>query len=119
MEDLKIESLAGTREGIRILKLTGPFTLTTFFDFQSIIREGQSRMTIIDLSGVPYMDSAALGSILGFHVSCQREGRQYALVGVSDRLMTIFRVAGVDGMVTFANSVDEAEAMARAASASA
>src|ERR1039457_232985 len=56
-------------------------------------------------------------SVLGFHVSCQREGRQYALTGVSDRLMTLFRVAGVNGMLTIATSVAEAEDLVRAVSA--
>jgi anti-sigma B factor antagonist len=110
MDQLNIETIPGTQPGVRILKLTGPFTLATVFDFQTVVREESSPVTIIDLSGVPYMDSAALGSILGFHVSCQREGTKYGLVGVSDRLKTLFRVAGVDGMLSSYGTAEEATA---------
>ena len=112
MDQLNIESIPGTQPGVRILKLTGPFTLSTVFDFQTEVREGSAAFTIIDLSGVPYMDSAALGSVLGFHASCQREGKRYGLVGVSDRLKTLFRVAGVEGMVNTYASLEEAQAQA-------
>ena len=113
-----MESLPGPREGVRVLKLTGPFTLPTVFDFQTVVREDHAPMTYLDLSGVPYMDSAALGSVLGFHASCQREGRAYGLVGVSDRLKTLFKVAGVDGVLQCYLSIAEAEGrLARPASA--
>lgn len=110
MEELQIEAAAGVRPNVRILRLTGPFTLSTMFDFQNIVREGAGAVTIIDLSGVPYMDSAALGSLLGFHVSCQREGHRYALTGVSGRIQTLFQVAGVDGFLVRYDTPEQAEA---------
>lgn len=108
MDQLNIEIIPGTKPDVRVLKLTGPFTLSTVFDFQTAVREGATPVTIIDLSGVPYMDSAALGSILGFHVSSQREGHRYGLIGISDRLKTLFRVAGVDGMLSIYDSLEAA-----------
>jgi anti-anti-sigma factor len=109
MDQFKLEWLPQTREGVDILKVTGPFTLADVFDFQSVIREDSAPVTLIDMHDVPYMDSAALGSLLGFHVSCQRESRKYALVGVADRLKTLFRVAGVDGMLSIYPTTEEAE----------
>jgi len=109
MDDLQIESWPGSRDGIRVLKLIGPFTLKHVFEFQTAVRQDAAPLTVIDLTAVPYMDSAALGSILGVHVSCQRHGVQYALAGASDRLMTMFKVAGVDGLVVSCASVAEAE----------
>ena len=100
----------GSREDVRILKLTGPFTLAAVFDFQAEIRKDPPRVIIIDFADVPYMDSAALGSILGLHVSCQKDGRHYAMVGVSDRLKTLFKVSGVDGLLSIYPSVAQAEA---------
>jgi len=41
MEELQIEIVAGARPDVRILRLTGPFTLATMFDFQNIVREGR------------------------------------------------------------------------------
>jgi anti-anti-sigma factor len=110
MSNFTSKWLQGSREDVRILKLTGPFTLTAVFDFQAEIRKDPPRVLILDLTDVPYMDSASLGSVLGLHVSCQKEGRYYAMVGVSDRLKTIFKVSGVDGLLSIYPSVAEAEA---------
>jgi anti-anti-sigma factor len=118
MDDLRIESWPGSRDGIRVLKLIGPFTLKHVFEFQTLVRQDPAPLTIIDLTAVPYMDSAALGSILGVHVSCQRHGVQYALAGASDRLKTLFKVAGVECLLVSCPSVAEAEGkLARTASA--
>lgn len=99
----------GRREGERILKLTGRFTLSTVLDFQDAIRTHRPPIRIVDLADVPYMDSAALGSILGLHVSCQKDHRRYALAGASDRLQTMFQVSGVDSVLVSFNTLADAE----------
>ena len=109
MDQPKIESLPGSHEGVRILRVHGPFTLPGIFEFQSIVRGGDAPVTIIDLTDVPYMDSAALGAIVGVHTSSQRLQRKYALVGVSPRLRTLFQVGGVDGILVTYASLEEAE----------
>jgi anti-anti-sigma factor len=110
MADFSMDWINGILDGERILKLSGPFTLAAVFDFQDAIRTHHPPITLIDLSDVPYMDSAALGSLLGLHVSCQKDGRRYGLVGASDRLQTLFRVAGVNGMLALYGSLADAEA---------
>ncbi len=99
---LQLESLAGAHEGERILKVNGPLVISNFFDFQQAAREDKSPLLIIDLAGVPYMDSAALGSILGIHVSCGRKQTKYALINVAPRIDTMFNISGVrDTLVMF------------------
>ena len=103
-----MESTTGIRDGIRILRLSGPFTLQGLFDFQSLVRGLNNPVLIIDLTEVPYMDSAALGAIVSVHTTAQRNKRQYALVGASERLRTLFRVAGVDGILVTYPTLQEA-----------
>ena len=114
MDKLHIEVLPGSGADTRILKLQGPFTLPTIFEFQQKVRETPPRLTLIDLTDVPYMDSAAVGAIMSLHVSCQREGRKYGLVGASERLQTLFNVAGVDGILLTYPTIAEAESKAGA-----
>jgi anti-sigma B factor antagonist len=109
MDEFRIEVAAGQAKGVRIMKLVGPFTLKNVFEFQTMVREDSSPVTIVDLTDAPYMDSAALGSLLGLHVSCHKDGRRYGLVGVSPRMETLFRVAGVDGLLISFQSVADAE----------
>jgi anti-sigma B factor antagonist len=110
MADFSMTWSDGSLEGERILKLSGPFTLSTVFDFQDAMRSNRPPIIIIDLTDVPYMDSAALGSLMTLHVSCQQHGRHYALVGVSDRLESVFRVSGVAAILVVYRSLAEAEA---------
>ena len=109
MADFTMEWLDGNLEGERIMEIGGPFTLSGVFDFQDAIRSNHPPITVIDLTNVPYMDSAALGSLMGLHVSCQKDGRRYGLIGVADRLQTLFRVAGVSSILTIYGSLAEAE----------
>jgi len=96
--------------GERILKLNGPFTLSSPFEFQDAMRTNRPPITVVDLTGVEYMDSSALGSLMTLHVSCQQHRRQYALVGASDWLQTVFRVSGVSFMLATYPTLADAEA---------
>jgi anti-sigma B factor antagonist len=109
MSEFKIEAIPARQEGTRILRLTGPFTLQQVFEFQSVMRSGTDPVTIIDLTGVPYMDSASLGAIMGAHVLCHKYQRQYALVGVSERLRMLFEVGGVEKLLVIYDTVEEAQ----------
>ncbi len=109
MSEFKIESIPTGLEGARILRLTGPFTLQQVFEFQSVIRSGTDPITIIDLTQVPYMDSASLGAIMGAHVLFRKQQRKYALVGVSDRLRMLFEVSGVEKLLVIHATVEEAQ----------
>jgi anti-anti-sigma factor len=94
MDQMTIDNTVGPAS-VRVLKLSGPFTLKSIWDFQAAAREATEPITIIDLTDVPYMDSAALGTIMGVHVSRQRVHNKYAIVGASERLETLFKVADV------------------------
>ena len=109
MEQLQLSTTLGSRPGQRIIHLAGPLTIGTFFDFQKEVREDKSSSLILDFSAVPYVDSAGLGSVLGAYVSRERDGRKLALVGVSERVRTIFHLTRVEQFFQFYASVPAAE----------
>jgi len=108
MEELKIDVTMGA-SGVRVFRLNGPLTLNTLFDFQAQARAEISAPIVIDLSEVPYMDSAGLGAMLGVYASCQRSGRGFGVAGSQDRIRTLFKVTHVDGLVPNFDSVERAE----------
>jgi len=61
MEDLRIEPSPGSRDGIRVLKLIGPFTLKHVFEFQTAVRKDAAPLTIIDLTEVPGVGNVQAG----------------------------------------------------------
>jgi len=117
VDELKIIVEPNPPGGVHLLRLEGPFTLRDIFDFQALVRRAEIPLTIVDFTGVPYMDSAALGSVMGLHAFCQRKNQKYALTGCNDRLGTLFSVCGVDQtLVTYPTIADAIQALAPGAS---
>jgi anti-sigma B factor antagonist len=110
---LKIDREAGKAPGTLILRLTGPLTLVNIFDLQAMLRTAEpTPLTILDLSGVPYMDSAGMGVVVNFHVHCQNNGGLLIATGVSQRILELFKITRVDKVIRMAATPEEAEALA-------
>ena len=106
---LNIEELAGSREGTRVLRLSGPLTLANVFGFQSNVRADTSRALILDFTAVPLADSAGIGALVGAYVSRQKDSRTLALVGVNQRIHQALEVTRVENFFHFFGTVAEAE----------
>ena|SRR5208282_5937034 len=106
---LHIEDLPGSREGIRILRLAGPLTLSNLFGFQSMVRTDKSRALILDFTDVPLADSAGIGALVGACVTRQKDGRTLGLVGVNHRIHQALEVTRVESFFRFYATVAEAE----------
>ena len=50
-------------------------TLSNLFDFQARVRSDKSQALIIDLTSVPYVDSAGIGALVGAYVNRQKDNR--------------------------------------------
>jgi anti-anti-sigma factor len=107
-EDLQLEIIERP-SGMQLIKLSGPLTLRTLFEFQSAARR-HSGPLVVDAAGVPYMDSAGLGALIGIFASCQRTGQKFAISNVPERVQVLFEMTGVKGMLPCFASIDEAEA---------
>jgi anti-sigma B factor antagonist len=110
-EPLTLESVPGRAAGSRILRLTGPLTLSGLFDFQGTLRADPPATLILDLTAVPYMDSAGMGAIINYFVSCQRSGRKLIVAGVNGRVLELFKMTKVDALLPMVSSVADAEQM--------
>jgi anti-sigma B factor antagonist len=112
-DPLKVEIEAGKTPTTRIIRLTGPLTLRNIFDLQTQFRNDQpTPLNILDLTGVPYMDSAGMGVVVNYHVHCQNKGGKLIAVGVTPRIMELFKITRVDAVIRMAATVEEAEAQA-------
>ena len=95
-QPMQMEANPGPRDGEFIVRLKGPLTLGNIFEFQKTVRADRSPLLVIDLAEVPYIDSAAIGALVGVHVSRQKDSRRLALVGVNERIRTSLRITGVE-----------------------
>lgn len=108
-QPLLIEETTGSREGVHILRLSGPLTLSNVFGFQSKVRADQSRALILDFAAVPLADSAGIGALVGAYVSRQKDGRSLGLVGVNQRIHQALEVTRVESFFRFFETVADAE----------
>jgi anti-sigma B factor antagonist len=108
-EDLQLEIIERP-SGAQLIKLSGPLTLRTLFEFQEAARHHAHRPLVVDAADVSYMDSAGLGAIIGVFASCQRTGQKFAISRVPERVQVLFKMTGVQGLLPCFDSIEEAEA---------
>jgi anti-sigma B factor antagonist len=108
---LTIDRREGKNPGTRVFSLSGPLTLRNLFELQSELRRSEPPpMTVIDLTQVPYMDSAGMGLVMNHYVRCQTRGVKLVVVGANNRVMDLFKVTKVDCVLPLAKTIDEADA---------
>jgi anti-anti-sigma factor len=109
MDQMQIERRPGTTSDVTVFALTGPLTMQTLFDFQTAMRQPDLKSTIIDFSGVPYVDSAGLGIVLSHWAHTQRIGVKFAVAGISERVSVLLGMTGVDKLLPSYPTVADAE----------
>lgn len=108
-EKIRVVASAGRRDGERILALAGVLNIHTIFDFQNAVREEASPVLIIDFSGVPFMDSAGLGAVVGAYVRAQKAQSKIVFAGMNERLKALVDMTRLGQMFSTYSTVDEAE----------
>jgi len=101
-----------------VLSLRGPLTMENVPPFMNAVRRENAATMIFDLSGVPYVDSSGLGSLVSAYTSCAKSGRRVALTGVTQRVRKVFEITKVeDVFLTFPTLSDAIEAFTNAGNA--
>jgi anti-anti-sigma factor len=116
-----IERKDGKSAGTVIFKLRGPFTQRDMFaslapvvvdnmlNFQSEPSDTTPKLNIVDLTEVPYMDSAGLGRIVRHYVHCRGKGIRMVAVGASARVVELFKMTKVDAVIPMAGTIEEVD----------
>lgn len=103
-EPLKIDDL-GVQNQKRTLKLSGPLTIVTLYEFQNIIRSNAGADLVLDFTSVPYIDSAGVGALVGAYVRAQKEGHKVVLAGASERVRNTLKITQVESFFQYTESV--------------
>lgn len=113
-----IEPLEVERLERGVLSIRGPLTMENVSPFMNAVRRETAPTMILDLSGVPYVDSSGLGSLVSACTSCTKSGRRMALTGVNRRVMKVFEITKTDNVfLMFPTLGDAIEAFTNAGSA--
>jgi anti-sigma B factor antagonist len=101
-----------------VLSLHGPLTMENVSPFLNAVRREDAPTMILDFSGVPYLDSSGLGSLVSACTSCAKAGRRVALTGVNPRVRRVFEITKVEKvLLMFPTLSDALEAFTNAGTA--
>ncbi len=64
---------------------------------------------LVDLSGVGYMDSSGVGTMVFLKREVERAGRSMVLIGLQPRVLSLFEITHLDKFFTLARSLGEVE----------
>ncbi len=87
-----------------VVTLVGSLTLGTNLkmadgQIQGLVEEGVSRM-VLDLTAVPYIDSAGLGTLVHTNGLLLRGGGKLRLCGVGDRVAALLKLTQMDAVLS-------------------
>ncbi len=102
------DSLIVDQEMPGVLRLRGPLTMENVASFQNAVRREGSSLVFLDLSEVPYVDSAGLGSLVSAYISRQKAGQRVVLAGVNDRVLKLFEITKVEPLFLIFPTVGDA-----------
>lgn len=103
-EPLKIDDL-GIQNQKRVLKLSGPLTISTLYQFQELVRSNSGTSLVLDFTSVPYLDSAGVGALVGAYVRHQKEGHSLTLAGVNERVRSTLKITQVENFFQYSDSL--------------
>lgn len=84
------------------LHCTGRLVSTTCAPFEAKVRElipGKT-LLLIDMTGVNYIDSSALGGIVGLYLSAKRAGCQLKLINLTPRIKELLSMTRLMEVLT-------------------
>jgi anti-sigma B factor antagonist len=102
----------GRADGGTICRAFGELDAFTVSQFRNTLaRLSTSRWLVIDLSGVPFVDSAGLGALVGGIRRVRDHGGEVVLACNRPALLNLLGMTGIDRIVSVATGVDEAVAV--------
>ena len=91
-----------------VLSLRGPVTMENVPPFLNAVRREGAPTMILDFTGVPYLDSSGLGSLVSAYTSCAKSGRRVALTGVNKRVLKVFEITKVERIFLMVPTLSDA-----------
>lgn len=96
--------------GVTVLALSGTMTMGNQLQelewaVEELARAPQSRI-VFDMERITYLDSSALGVLIGCHSAVHKAGGQLRIAGMNDRVCAILRMTGVDTVLRLDASRD-------------
>jgi anti-sigma B factor antagonist len=92
-----------------VVSLTGDIDLTVRSEILESYRHAIALMAVphllVDVSGVTFMDATGLGTLVAALKGARARGGTVSVVGASERILSLFHIGHLDGMIATPSSV--------------
>ena len=105
---LELERDSGSNDRLLVVRLRGKLSLETVHDFMATLRGEAATRLVLDMSGVPYMDSAGVGALVSLFVSRRNSGKSVALTDLNAQGTAVLQVSGLVKLLPIFASVEDA-----------
>jgi anti-anti-sigma factor len=105
--------------GCTIVQVSGALHLATSPQLRTCVQQaidGGASIIVLDLAGVRFVDSSALGAIVRIYKELHRRAGRLCLAAVRPSVLRVFQLTSVDRLVRIYDSVEAAEADVAASS---
>ena len=109
-QNLEIITIPAGRHELRVLVLKGRLTIETVAGFQDAIKRENAQELIIDMSGVPSMDSAGLGVMIAAYVRAKKESRKLCFAAMNERVQAVTDTSRLSQFLEVYTTVSDAVA---------
>jgi anti-sigma B factor antagonist len=100
-----------TPEGFTVCRPVGELDAFTVSQFRQALAEmANGRRLLIDMSGIPFVDSAGLGALIGAIRRTRELGGEVAVACNRPTLVRLLRTTGFDRIVTVTETLEDAAA---------
>lgn len=105
--DVEIQS---TQDAV-IVSPSGDVDLATSRELQNHLRQVLAKRParlVVDLSGVPYMDSSGVATLVEAMQICRRQSTELVLCSLQERVRSVFEIARLDRVFKIAADMEAA-----------
>ena len=105
---LDLDKALISTETVAVYQPKGKFSLETVSEATQKLRAETTPHMILDMSGVSYLDSAGVGSLVSLFVSRRSHGRTFALAALSAQSSAVITIAGLQNYLPVHKTLEEA-----------
>lgn len=99
------------QDNLLVIRPEGDIDLASSPGLRDQLRElisSASGRIVVDLEGVPYMDSSGVATLVELLQSCRRDQLELVLCRLGERVLSVFQIARLDGVFTISESLESA-----------
>ena len=111
MAQQKVDIEISDKDDYRVLTATGDldvYTVRTLRDAIGQMIQDETPRVVVDLDGVPFMDSSGLGALMGGVRRLREAGGDLAVACTREQHLKLFAITGFGEGVSIAPTVEEA-----------